>query len=365
MVTMRDRGRQDLATILNFLRPREGGLRSEFLRNRSNVPTGGTGVVTSGGATIPNVTATAPFGTDFVNTQPRGSDMDISVRRDLEARKPGGFSVPAALRTDAAYTGVEPEEEEERFSFGQGLRNVFNSPTAFGNIAAGISLLEGGSIVDAVAIKDAFTGTADDDDNELPASYGKVKEDYRLVTSEDGTITAEIVPGTETDTKAKQQIETDRNAIQRQRQLTDSYLRDIKFLRDNVKVVGAAARIVPQTGTKQAVEDAIGRLQNKQFISNLQALKAGGASLGQVTENEGQRLQDTVVSLNLNSSAFFAEVDALERWVIENENNVIGKLESSIRTLQSNLAPSSKAAVATTQGQDTKSIDDELAEYLK
>tara|TARA_R100000697_G_scaffold113499_1_gene131822 strand:+ start:2710 stop:3807 length:1098 start_codon:yes stop_codon:yes gene_type:complete len=365
MVTMRDRGRQDLATILSFLRPREGGLRSEFLRNRSNVPTGGTGVVTSGGATIPNVTATAPFGTDFVNTQPRGSDMDISVRRDLEARKPGGFSVPAALRTDAAYTGVEPEEEEERFSFGQGLRNVFNSPTAFGNIAAGISLLEGGSIVDAVAIKDAFTGTADDDDNELPASYGKVKEDYRLVTSEDGVITAEIVPGTETDVKAKQQIQTDRTAIQRQQQLTDTYLRDIDFLRENVKVVGAAARIVPQTGTRQAIEDAIARLQNKQFISNLQALKASGASVGQVTDTEGQRLENTVVSLNLNSSAFFEELNKLEQWVDENEQIIINKLNSSITTLQSNLAPSSKQDVAMTQGQDTKSIDDELAEYLR
>jgi hypothetical protein len=365
MVTMRDRGRQDLATVLNFLRPREGGLRAEFLRNRSNVPSGDSGVVTAGGATVPNVTATAPFGTDFVNTQPRGSDMDINVRRDLEARKQAGFSVPAALRTDAAYTGVKPEEEEEeRFSFGQGLRNVFDSPTAFGNIAAGISLLEGGSIVDAVAIKDAFTGTDDDDDNELPATYGKVKEDYRLVTNDDGVITAEIVPGTDTDIKAKQQIQTDRTAIQRQKQLTDSYLRDIKIIRENVRVVGAANRIIPQTGTKQAVEDAIGRLQNKQFISNLQALKAGGASLGQVTENEGDRLENTVVSLNLNSSTFFNEVDALEAWVIENENNVIGKLESSITTLQSNLAPSSQQAVAMTQGQDTKSIDDELAEYL-
>jgi hypothetical protein len=227
--------------------------------------------------------------------------MDINVRRDLEARKQAGFSVPAALRTDAAYTGVKPEEEEEeRFSFGQGLRNVFDSPTAFGNIAAGISLLEGGSIVDAVAIKDAFTGTDDDDDNELPATYGKVKEDYRLVTNDDGVITAEIVPGTDTDIKAKQQIQTDRTAIQRQKQLTDSYLRDIKIIRENVRVVGAANRIIPQTGTKQAVEDAIGRLQNKQFISNLQALKAGGASLGQVTENEGDRLENTVVSLYLN-----------------------------------------------------------------
>ena len=365
MVTMKDRGRQDLATVLNFLRPREGGLRSEFLRQRNNAQGGGTGVVTSGGATIPNVTATAPFGTDFVNTQPRGSDMDISVRRDLEARKPAGFSVPAALRTDAAYTGVEPEEEEERFSFGQGLRNVFDSPTAFGNIAAGISLLEGGSIVDAVAIKDAFTGTADDDDNELPASYGKVKEDYRLVTSEDGVITAEIVPGTDTDIKAKQQIQTDRTAIQRQQQLTDTYLNDIDFLRKNVRVVGAAARIVPQTGTRQAVEDAIARLQNKQFISNLQALKSSGASVGQVTDTEGQRLENTVVSLNLNSSAFFQELDKLERWVDENEQIVINKLNSSITTLQSNLAPSSQQAVATTQGQNTTSIDDELAEYLR
>jgi hypothetical protein len=47
MVTMRDRGRQDLATVLNFLRPREGGLRAEFLRNRSNVPSGDSGVVTA------------------------------------------------------------------------------------------------------------------------------------------------------------------------------------------------------------------------------------------------------------------------------------------------------------------------------
>ena len=246
--------------------------------------------------------------------------------------------------------------ERPRFSFGQGLQNIFNNPTALGNIAAGISLLEGGELTEALGIREALQPTEETTDTALPDYLGKLKEGEEYLQRDDGQYVIRAIRDGSVENEIFEQIRKDKAAIQAVNRNADRYIFDIDTILSLVPsggfFVGAFALLPGR------VKDAIGRLRNKEFINNLKDLKAGGATLGQVTETEGARLEQLATSLNPFSPNFIPELERLRDKTLKIRSKNIDSLNSAI-TQESGRLHDDRVALAVTEQDDTD-VDKEL-----
>ena len=82
----------------------------------------------------------------------RGTDAFTSQNIPLYTPPVASSGNRFAVNTIPTMPNIGVDVERPSSSFGQGLQNIFNNPTALGNIAAGISLLEGGELTEALDV---------------------------------------------------------------------------------------------------------------------------------------------------------------------------------------------------------------------
>ena len=336
MVTRAERGREDFRRFLNFIGP------SQAQAQRRSVMTGNP--VVQRGLLDPQSVAMQPG-------VGRGTDAFTSQNIPLYTPPPR-----FAVNTIPTMPNIGVDVERPRFSFGQGLQNIFNNPTALGNIAAGISLLEGGELTEALGIREALQATEETTDTALPDYLGKLKEGEEYLQRDDGQYVIRAIRDGSVENEIFEQIRKDKAAIQAVNRNADSYIFDIDTILSLVPsggfFVGAFALLPGR------VKDAIGRLRNKEFINNLKDLKAGGATLGQVTETEGARLEQLATSLNPFSPNFIPELERLRDKTLKIRSENIDSLNSAI-TQESGRLHDDRVALAVTEQDDTD-VDKEL-----
>lgn len=336
MVTRAERGREDFRRFLNFIGP------SQAQAQRRSVMTGNP--VVQRGLLDPQSVAMQPG-------VGRGTDAFTSQNIPLYTPPPR-----FAVNTIPTMPNIGVDVERPRFSFGQGLQNIFNNPTALGNIAAGISLLEGGELTEALGIREALQPTEETTDTALPDYLGKLKEGEEYLQRDDGQYVIRAIRDGSVENEIFEQIRKDKAAIQAVNRNADSYIFDIDTILSLVPsggfFVGAFALLPGR------VKDAIGRLRNKEFINNLKDLKAGGATLGQVTETEGARLEQLATSLNPFSPNFIPELERLRDKTLKIRSENIDSLNSAI-TQESGRLHDDRVALAVTEQDDTD-VDKEL-----
>ena len=336
MVTRAERGREDFRRFLNFIGP------SQAQAQRRSVMTGNP--VVQRGLLDPQSVAMQPG-------VGRGTDAFTSQNIPLYTPPPR-----FAVNTIPTLPNIGVDVERPRFSFGQGLQNIFNNPTALGNIAAGISLLEGGELTEALGIREALQPTEETTDTALPDYLGKLKEGEEYLQRDDGQYVIRAIRDGSVENEIFEQIRKDKAAIQAVNRNADSYIFDIDTILSLVPsggfFVGAFALLPGR------VKDAIGRLRNKEFINNLKDLKAGGATLGQVTETEGARLEQLATSLNPFSPNFIPELERLRDKTLKIRSENIDSLNSAI-TQESGRLHDDRVALAVTEQDDTD-VDKEL-----
>ena len=87
-------------------------------------------------------------------------------------------------------------------------------------------------------------------------------------------------------------------------------------------------------------------------------MKAGGATLGQVTETEGARLEQLATSLNPFSPNFIPELERLRDKTLKIRSENIDSLNSAI-TQESGRLHDDRVALAVTE-EDDADVDKEL-----
>ena len=341
MVTRAERGREDFRRFLNFIGP------SQAQAQRRSVMTGNP--IVQGGLLDPQSVAMQPG-------VGRGTDAFTSQNIPLYTPPVASSGNRFAVNTIPTMPNIGVDVERPRFSFGQGLQNIFNNPTALGNIAAGISLLEGGELTEALGIREALQPTEETTDTGLPDYLGKLKEGEEYLQRDDGQYVIRAIRDGSVENEIFGQIRKDKAAIQAVNRNADSYINDIDIILSAVPSGGFFQGVFAQLPGR--VKDAIGRLRNKEFINNLKDLKAGGASLGQVTETEGARLEAIATSFNPFSANFIPELEKLRDKALLIRKAEVDALTGAIAQ-QSGRLHDDRVALAVTE-EDDADVDKEL-----
>ena len=286
----------------------------------------------------------------------RGTDAFTSQNIPLYTPPVASSGNRFAVNTIPTMPNIGVDVERPSSSFGQGLQNIFNNPTALGNIAAGISLLEGGELTEALGIREALQPTEETTDTSIPDYLGKLKEGEEYLQRDDGQYVIRAIRDGSVENEIFEKIRKDKAAIQAVNRNADSYINDIDIILSAVPSGGFFQGVFTKLPGK--VKNAIGRLRNKEFINNLKDLKAGGASLGQVTETEGARLEEIATSFDPFSSNFIPELEKLRDKALLIRSDSVNDLTGAI-TQQSGRLHDDRVALAVTE-EDDADVDKEL-----